>query len=300
MSAGWREEAESLHAARPGHVLFLCVANSARSQMAEGIARALAPPSVKVSSAGSQPSRLNPLAVRALAEVGIDISGHHSKLVDEVGVDDVDAVITLCAEEVCPVFLGKATRLHWGLPDPARAGTNDAERLQAFRDVRDELRKRLAILFRQPDVDAIRYGPAAPDDLGAIRALLEGLQLPVDDVGAPHQVFLVARAANELVGCISLERYGDDALLRSLAVVPRLQGAGVGKALYAQALHEAERSGTSALYLLTTTAEKFFARAGFTRIDRGSVPTAVGGSAEFRSLCPASAVCMMKRVGGGG
>ncbi len=147
MSQGWEREARQLRALRPRHLLFLCVANSARSQMAEGIARSLAPPSVKISSAGSQPSRLNPLAVKALAEIGIDIAGHLSKSVNDIPPDDVDAVITLCAEEVCPVFLGKALRLHWGLPDPAGAGANEAERLQAFRDTRDELRRRLAQVF---------------------------------------------------------------------------------------------------------------------------------------------------------
>jgi arsenate reductase len=147
MGQDWRAEAEAIRAARPRHVLFLCVANSARSQMAEGIARSLAPPGVKVSSAGSAPSRLNPLAVRALAEIGLDISGHRSKGVEEIPPDDVDAVVTLCAEEVCPVFLGKALRVHWGLPDPAAASGSDEERLQAFRDVRDELRRRLAVVF---------------------------------------------------------------------------------------------------------------------------------------------------------
>jgi len=147
VSTGWQKDAEQLREARPGHVLFLCVANSARSQMAEGIARTLAPASVKISSAGSQPSRLNPPAVRALAEIGIDISGQVSKSVNDIPPDQVDTVITLCAEEVCPAWLGKATRLHWGLPDPAHAGTTDAERLQAFRDVRDELRRRLAEVF---------------------------------------------------------------------------------------------------------------------------------------------------------
>ena len=147
MSTPWQTEAEELRRLAPRHVLFLCVANSARSQMAEGIARALAPPSVKISSAGSQPSTLNPLAVKALAEIGIDISGHHSKSVDDVPPDDVDAVITLCAEEVCPVFLGKARRVHWGLPDPAGVGGTEQDRLQAFRDVRDELRRRLARVF---------------------------------------------------------------------------------------------------------------------------------------------------------
>jgi arsenate reductase len=118
--------------------------------MAEGIARALAPAGVKISSAGSRPSRLNPLAVRALAEIGVDISGQRAKRVDEVPPGDVDAVITLCAEEVCPVFLGKAHRVHWGLPDPAAAGGTEEDRLQAFRDIRDELRRRLSVVFGGP------------------------------------------------------------------------------------------------------------------------------------------------------
>jgi arsenate reductase len=148
-AAAWREEAEQLRRLDPRHVLFLCVANSARSQMAEGIARSLAPADVKVSSAGSAPSRLNPLAVRALAEIGIDISGQRSKSVDEIPPRDVDAVVTLCAEEVCPVFPGEALRIHWGLPDPAAAAGSDDQRLQAFRDVRDELRRRLEVVFRR-------------------------------------------------------------------------------------------------------------------------------------------------------
>lgn len=147
MSAAWEAEAEELRRLAPRHVLFLCVANSARSQMAEGIARSLAPAGVAISSAGSRPSRVNPLAIRALDELGIDIRSHVSKSVDTIPPGGVDAVITLCAEEVCPVFLGKARRVHWGLPDPAGAGDTEGEQLQAFRDVRDELRRRLAVVF---------------------------------------------------------------------------------------------------------------------------------------------------------
>jgi arsenate reductase (thioredoxin) len=146
-TAAWQREAEELRRLSPRHILFLCVANSARSQMAEGIARSLAAKGVKISSAGSKPSKVNPLAIRALDEIGIDIRSHRSKIVDEIDPADVDAVITLCAEEVCPVFLGKAHRLHWGLPDPAGAGANEQEQLQAFRNVRDELRRRLAAVF---------------------------------------------------------------------------------------------------------------------------------------------------------
>ncbi len=145
--ATWQTEAEELRRLAPKHVLFLCVANSARSQMAEGIARSLAPAGVNVSSAGSKPSRVNPLAIRALDEIGIDIRTHWSKSVDSIAPEGVEAVITLCAEEVCPLFLGKARRIHWGLPDPAGAGSNDEEQLDAFRLVRDELRHRLAAVF---------------------------------------------------------------------------------------------------------------------------------------------------------
>ena len=146
-SESWETEAEELRSLGPRHVLFLCVANSARSQMAEGIARSLAPRDVKISSAGSSPSRVNPLAIRALDEIGVDIRGQRSKGVEEIDPAGVEAVITLCAEEVCPVFLGKARRFHWGLPDPAGVTGTEEERLQAFRDIRDELRRRLSVLF---------------------------------------------------------------------------------------------------------------------------------------------------------
>ena len=125
-------------------ILFLCVANSARSQMAEGLARHLWGKEALVQSAGSQPSRVNPLAIAAMKEAGIDISNHRSKSVDEIDPSTVDTVITLCAEEVCPVFLGKAERIHWPLPDPAASQDGTEEmKLQRFREVRDEISKRL-------------------------------------------------------------------------------------------------------------------------------------------------------------
>lgn len=124
-------------------ILFLCVANSARSQMAEGLAKKLYGPQAVIQSAGSKPSRVNPLAIEALNELGIDVSMQHSKLVTEIDPATVDTVITLCAEEECPVFLGKAERIHWGLPDPARQSGSHEEQLQKFRDVRDEIFNRL-------------------------------------------------------------------------------------------------------------------------------------------------------------
>jgi arsenate reductase (thioredoxin) len=145
--SSWQAEAAELKKHAPKHLLFLCVANSARSQMAEGIARSLAPAGVTVSSAGSKPSKVNPFAIKALDEIGIDIRGHYSKSVDTIPPDGVEVVITLCAEEECPVFLGKAKRIHWGLPDPGGAGLSEEEKLQSFRSVRDELKGRLSIVF---------------------------------------------------------------------------------------------------------------------------------------------------------
>jgi len=122
-------------------ILFLCVANSARSQMAEGIARALVPPGVRVWSAGSSPTRVRSEAIAVLREIGIDISGYRSKAVTEVPAAEIDTVITLCAEEVCPLFFGSPERLHWSLTDPAAAEGAEEERIAAFRKTRDELRR---------------------------------------------------------------------------------------------------------------------------------------------------------------
>lgn len=122
-------------------ILFLCVANAARSQMAEGLARAMAPPGdgYRFLSAGSQPGTLNPLAVRALAEQGIDISHHRSKGLDDVPLAQADVIVTLCADEVCPFVPGNVQRLHWPLPDPSD--------LEGFRSVREELRRLLPALW---------------------------------------------------------------------------------------------------------------------------------------------------------
>jgi arsenate reductase (thioredoxin) len=132
----------------PPGVLFLCVANSARSQMAEGLARKRFGDRIVVQSAGSEPSRVNPHAIEVMREVGVDLTTHRSKSVQTIDPATVDLVITLCAEEVCPVFLGKARRLHWPIQDPA---TNDAslphhEMLTRFRNARSEIEGRLEAL----------------------------------------------------------------------------------------------------------------------------------------------------------
>ncbi len=131
-------------------ILFLCVANSARSQLGEGLARQLFP-GFRIQSAGSRPSRVNPYALEALAERGIDAAAHTSKPVSDIDPATVDLVITLCAEEVCPAFLGRAERLHWPIPDPASEDPSlTPEDLRArFRAARDEIARRLEALGRE-------------------------------------------------------------------------------------------------------------------------------------------------------
>lgn len=126
-------------------ILFLCVANSARSQMAEGLARMLFGERVSVMSAGSAPSKVSPYAVEVMAELGVDLGTHRSKSVQTIDPATVGTVITLCAEEVCPVFLGGARRLHWPIPDPASPDPSmpREELLTRFRAARDTLRAML-------------------------------------------------------------------------------------------------------------------------------------------------------------
>lgn len=136
-------------------ILFLCIANSSRSQLAEGLARQIFGDRVVVLSAGSAPTTINPLAIEALEEVGIDSTGQHAKSLDDIDTGEVDLVITLCAEEVCPVLPSRIRRLHWPIADPAAVGT-----LDAFRVARDEIAARLRELAACDGT----LGPSLPED----------------------------------------------------------------------------------------------------------------------------------------
>ncbi len=124
-------------------VLFLCVHNSARSQIAEALLRQLAGDRVEVFSAGSEPTRVNPFTRRVLQDAGIDTSSLHAKSLNEFIAQRFDYVITLCADEVCPVFPNATTRLHWELRDPAAVGGSEEETLRAFQQTLSELKRRL-------------------------------------------------------------------------------------------------------------------------------------------------------------
>lgn len=132
-------------------VLILCTGNSARSQMAEGLLRNDGGAAFKVESAGTKPGHVRPEAIAAMREIGIDISGHRSKSVDEFAGQAFDFVITVCdnARESCPIFPAATQRIHWGLDDPAAVQGSEEERLLAFRRIRDELRHKLQDFIQQ-------------------------------------------------------------------------------------------------------------------------------------------------------
>lgn len=125
-------------------VLFLCTGNSARSQMAEGLLRALAGDRFEVFSAGTEPSFVRPQAIAVMSELGIDISDHRSKSLTEFLNDKFDYVITVCdhANQRCPIFPGRVKRIHWSIDDPVISGSEEAQ-LAAFRQARDELQERI-------------------------------------------------------------------------------------------------------------------------------------------------------------
>ncbi|GHO48759.1 arsenate reductase ArsC [Ktedonospora formicarum] len=127
------------------HVLFLCTHNSARSQMAEGLLRALGGERFEAQSAGTEATYVRPLAIEAMAELGIDISAQQSKTLERYLTEPFDEVITVCdsAAETCPVFPGAKHRRHWSLPDPAQAQGKHDEQLAVYRQVRDALQMRI-------------------------------------------------------------------------------------------------------------------------------------------------------------
>jgi arsenate reductase (thioredoxin) len=126
-------------------VLFLCTHNSARSQMAEALLRRLGGDHFEVASAGTQARGVNPLATRAMAEIGVDLRGHTSKTLDRFLGERWDYVITVCdsANESCPIFPGASTRLHWSFEDPSAATGSEKQRLAVFRRARDEIKTRI-------------------------------------------------------------------------------------------------------------------------------------------------------------
>lgn len=132
-------------------IYFLCTSNSCRSQMAEGFARQILPADWRIASAGIETHGLNPLAVKVMAEKGLDISNYQSKLIDPQYLQTCDIVVTLCgdARDRCPVVPATVTKIYWPLLDPAQATGTETERLAVFRQVRDEIAERIQALAKE-------------------------------------------------------------------------------------------------------------------------------------------------------
>lgn len=287
----------------PG-VLFLCVANSARSQLAEGLARARFGDALRIQSAGSKPTRVNPMAIEVMAESRLDITSHASKLVDSIDPATVDLVVTLCAEEVCPVFLRPVRRVHWPVPDPA-GDVPEAELRTRFRLARRTIEARLDGLMAALAMPAgATIMPATDSDRLEVEALLTRVELPLDGLadGFPAG-FAVARIRGELAGVAGLEVWGDHALLRSVAIAEPARGTHLGEALVCDRLAWAKsqakapygHGSIASVSLLTTSAERYFARQGFTRIDRAQLPASLAASTQTQLPACSTAVAMIYR-----
>ncbi len=275
-------------------VLILCTGNSARSQMAEGLLRHYAGDRFHVESAGTKPSRVRPEAIAVMGELGIDISRHRSKHVDDFAGQSFDFVITVCdkAKESCPLFLHAAKHLHHSFedPPPPTHGTDD-ERLAIFRRVRDELKDYLTEFAKANKTD-YQIRPANTEDWPAITALLTASGLPLAGAEQHLSNFLVATEEDKIIGVAGLEIYGTAALMRSLAVSPPHRNQQIADQLVQQLLRRARAQGLSSVSLLTTTAPSYFQRFGFQSKTWSELPGELSSSEELRGACPSSAMAL--------
>jgi arsenate reductase len=297
-------------------ILFLGVANSARSQIAEAIARARFGDRIAVASAGTAPSGVvHPHAIAMLARANLDISTARSKRLDELDPTKVELVVTLCAEEVRPAGLAGVRRLHWPLADPAVERPDDvpsqfpreqflaAWRQAPFRGVRLFVEKQLDAIepmLRTPQGTCL--GPAIAEDRAEIEALLQAAGLPIDGLdtlGARRQFpegFAVARLDGELVGAACVEWWGQHSLLRSVVVAPAHRGTHVGDALVADRVGYARQNGVEELHLLTLDKAPYFARLGFQQRDRATLPDPLSNSTQLALPACSTAIAMTKKL----
>jgi len=302
----WEADADLLHSSGARHALILSQTDSALGQLAEGMARALAPRQVRISAAAASRGRIDPLAKRVLAELSVSTGDQHPQALDEVDTSDVQAVLVVSKEDPTPPALRGVLRVHWTLPDPAAEGGTEEERLARYRAVRNELRRRLIRVFARELVPTeaasgttTSIGPASGGDFDAIKRLLVASLLPSRDVGETRQRFIVASENGRLIGCAGLQVAGQDGLVRSMAVHWTRRNAGLGTRLHDRLLFEAVLAGVRTLYVVTTTAEDFFARHGFKKVSAQAVPAELRASDEFTAFVPGGGAVMSRTVSAG-
>ena len=280
----------------PG-VLFLCVANSARSQIAEGLARRRYGVALQIHSAGSNPTQVNPYAIETMQEVGIDLTAHSSKLVDDIDPKGIELVITLCAEEVCPAFYAPVRRIHWPVPDPATSdpSVTREQLIERFRTARGRIAARLDLIepaLALPPRTVI--APASSGDRAEIEALMITSGLPLD--GLDHTELVLARIDGHLVGAAGIEQWGGEWLLRSVAVATEHRSTGIAELLVRDRLCIARLGGATAVHLLTTGARGYFERFGFTAIERATLPKALHQSSQLAISACSTAIAMVRPI----
>jgi N-acetylglutamate synthase-like GNAT family acetyltransferase/protein-tyrosine-phosphatase len=301
--SNWEADADLLHSSGARHALILSGGSAALGQLAEGLARALAPRQVSVSAAAAAGTQLDPLAKRVLAELSVDVAEHHPRSLAEVDTSNVQAILVVGKDDPTPPALQGVLRVHWPLPDPAAEGGSEAEKLARYRAVRNELRRRLIRVFARElsptaatSATTTSIGPASGGDLDAIKRLLVGALLPSRDVGEGRQRFIVATEAGRLIGCAGLQVAGQDGLVRSMAVHWTRRNAGLGSKLHERLLFEALLAGVKTLYVVTTTAEDFFAGHGFKKVAASAVPLELQASEEFTAFVPGGSSVMSRPV----
>jgi len=299
----WEADADRLHGTGARHALILSKTPSALGQLAEGIARALAPRQMQITSAAAVRGPVDPVAARVLAELSVTDVDTHAKTLAEIDASGVGAILVVSEEDPTPPALRHVVRAHWPLPDPAAGGGTAEEKLARYRAVRNELRRRLIRVFAR-DLGAhaaaagttISIAPAAGGDFEAIPRLLTSALLPSRDVGLPGQRFIVASEASRILGCAGLQVAGEDGLVRSMTVHWTRRNAGLGSRLLDRLLLEAVLVGVRTLYVVTTTAEDFFARHGFRKIPADEVPAELRSSEEFTAFVAGGSAVMARPV----
>lgn len=301
--ASWEADADLLHSSGARHALILSKTDSALGQLAEGIAWALAPRQVRITSASPSRGRVDLVARRVLAELSVDFAHQPTVALAEVDTSDVQAILVVGEEDPTPPVLRGVVRVQWPLRDPAAGGGTDEEKLARYRAVRNELRRRLIRVFARELVPAAAtagtttsIGPASGGDLDGIQRLLVSALLPSRDVGGASQRFIVACDGPKLIGCAGLQVAGKDGLVRSMAVHWTRRNAGLGSKLHRRLLFEAVLAGVRTLYVVTTTAEDFFAGHGFRKIAAHEVPPALQASEEFTAFVPGGSTVMSRPV----
>jgi arsenate reductase len=279
-------------------VVFACVHNAGRSQMAAAFFNRFADPSKATAvSAGTEPgARVHPEVLAAMHEIDIDLGAAVPQFLSDKLARSVGVIVTMGCGEACPAIPG-LERHDWPLEDPKG---KPIERVRAIRDeVRDRVREFVAYkgwaLDHGGAPDA-RIVAASAEDREQVRSLLEASLLPVDGLELAFPGGYVVARAPDILGCAGLEVHEGNGLLRSVAVRATGRHSGLGSRLVEDRVNAARSMRLRDIYLITTTAAPFFGRLGFELVDRAEVPEGIRQSAEFASICPGNAAVLRKSL----